>query len=177
MKDESIEDELEMLNRLLEQLHQADYRVLGSIVMNVYKDGSQHVDRVERQYIGAHPIPGLTPRSAQRDARHFEDPSPKGEGNLKARGILPEALSTEAAKALWEKVRAAGYVDDDFQPTISRSQSALLADAMAVRLGIKEKWKVFEELWQRRNMYRDYHDAMDQRQSLHFRDVLKALLR
>ena len=33
---------------------------------------------------------------------------------------------------------------------------------MAERLGIKEKWKVFETLWNRRNMYRDYYDAMNQ---------------
>ena len=75
--------------------------------------------------------------------------------------------------ALWEKVLEAGFVDEDYQPRLSRSQSAMLADAMAERLGIKEKWKVFEALWRRRNMYKDYYQALGQKQSLKFRDTLK----
>jgi hypothetical protein len=90
---------------------------------------------------------------------------------------LPEVLSTDKAMVLWKKAQEAGYVDENFQPLISRTQAALLADAMAKRLGIKEKWKVFEGLWNRRNMYRDYHDAHDQRQSLKFQDKLKELFR
>ena len=158
-------DDLNHLNRLLEQLHQADYRILGSIVLNIYKPGSQHVDRVERQYIVASP-PNPLPR--------------EGGGMREERGggySMPEVLGTEAAMELWQKVQEAGYVDDRYQPAISRTQSAILADEMAARLGIKEKWKAFETLWNRRNMYRDYHDALDQRQSLQFRDTLRALFR
>ena len=158
-------DDLNHLNRLLEQLHQADYKILGSIVLNIYKPGSQHVDRVERQYIVASP-PNPLPR--------------EGGGMREERGggySMPEVLGTEAAMELWQKVQEAGYVDDRYQPAISRTQSAILADEMAARLGIKEKWKAFETLWNRRNMYRDYHDALDQRQSLQFRDTLRALFR
>ena len=78
--------------------------------------------------------------------------------------------------ALWKKAQEAGYVDENYQPLISRTQSALLADAMAERLGIREKWKVFEVLWQRKNMYRDYYDALNQRKSLVFQDELKQVL-
>ena len=53
-------DDLNRLNRLLEQLHQADYKILGSIVLNIYKSGSQHVDRVENQYIDSPPAPSLS---------------------------------------------------------------------------------------------------------------------
>ena len=108
------------------------------------------------------------------------NPLSKGRGGSRqadgeARGELPEVLRTEEAMALWEKVREAGYVDGDYQPLLSRSQSALLADEMAERLGIKEKWKVFETLWNRRNMYRDYYDAMNQDQTYSFLDKLKEL--
>lgn len=157
-------DDLNHLNRLLEQLHQADYKILGSIVLNIYASGSQHVDRVENQYIDSPPRPLSFKEGEIRDGRT--------EGNA-----MPEALSTEAAMELWQKVLEAGYVDDRYQPAISRTQSAILADEMAVRLSIKDKWKAFETLWNRRNMYRDYHDALDQRQSLQFRDTLKALFR
>ena len=103
-------------------------------------------------------------------------PKGRGENTIKDERALPEVLSTEAAMALWKKAQEAGYVDENYQPLISRTQSALLADAMAERLGIREKWKVFEVLWQRKNMYRDYYDALNQRKSLVFQDELKKLL-
>ena len=126
----------------------------GSIVFNIYKSGSQHVDHVENQYIygKTHPVPPCLGREE-----------------------LPEVLRSEAAMALWKKARAAGYVDENFQPLISRTQAALLADAMAERLGIKEKWKVFETFWGRKNMYRDYYKALNLQQSLTFQDDIKKL--
>ena len=75
MNDNNDEGSLELLNRLLEQLHQADYHVLGSIVLNIYKPGSQHVEHVDRQYISLTPTPSA---------------SPKGEGNLKGEENLKE---------------------------------------------------------------------------------------
>ena len=88
---------------------------------------------------------------------------------------LPEVLATDEAMVLWRKAQEAGYVDANYQPLISRTQAALLADAMAERLGIKEKWKVFEALWHRKYMYHDYYRAMEQQQSLDFQDTLKRL--
>ena len=84
-------------------------------------------------------------------------------------------LATDKAMVLWRKAQVAGYVDANYQPLISRTQAALLADTMAERLGIKEKWKVFEGLWNRRNMYHDCYMALGQQQSLVFQDELKRL--
>ena len=89
---------------------------------------------------------------------------------------LPEVLATDGAMAMWRKAQQAGYVDEHYQPLLSRTQAALLADAMAERLGIKEKWKVFEGLWNRKNMYKDLYDAFNQKQSLAFLDKLKVVL-
>ena len=85
-------------------------------------------------------------------------------------------LSTEAATALWKKAQAAGFVDDNLQPLISRTQAALLADAMAMRLGIRNKWKIFETFWNRAKMYKDYYQAVDQKQFHPFQDKLKQIL-
>ena len=158
MKIDNNEEALDFINRLLEQLHQADYKVLGSIVLNVYKAGSQHVDHVDNQYF-------------------YGISQPQAKGRVKEARDLPEALATEAAMALWEKAQKAGYVDENYQPLISRTQSALLADAMAERLGIREKWKVFEALWNRKNMYCDYYQALGQRKTLAFQDELKKMCR
>lgn len=107
-----------------------------------------------------------------RDMVPTPSPSQKG-GEEEAAINLPQALATDKAMALWKKAQTAGWVDANYQPTISRTQAALLADAMAERLKIENKWKVFETLWQRKNMYRDYYQAQDQRKTLCFRDKIK----
>jgi hypothetical protein len=151
-------DVLKMVNELLEQLHRKDKDHQGSTVF-IYAPGSQYVDK--QFIIGASPTPPL-----QRA---------RGVDSSKASKSLPEVLATDEAMILWQKAQQAGYVDDHYQPLLSRTQSALLADAMAERLGIKEKWKMFGELWHRKNMYNDYYRAMEQQQSLRFQDKLKQL--
>ena len=146
---------LKRLEKLLEQLQQAGYTNPGSKIELVYvAPGAQHV---ETQVNIGNP------------------PPPKREGSLKRERNLPDILATEEAMALWEKVQRAGYVDENFQPLISRTQAALLADAMAGRLGIREKWKVFEALWNRKYMRSDYNLALTQQQSLEFQDELKSV--
>ena len=150
-------DVLKKVNELLEQLHRKDKDHQGSPVF-IYAPGSQYVDK--QFNIGAYP-----------------SPFPKGKGvdSAEASKSLPDVLATDKAMVLWRKAQRAGYVDEHYQPLLSRTQAALLADAMAERLGIKEKWKVFETLWRRRNMYRDYYDAMNQDQTYMFLDKLKEL--
>ena len=158
MNFDNNEDALEFINRLLERLHQADYFNQGSKIEVVYvASGGQHV---ETQINVGETLPG---------------PPCLGREKAKERPALPDVLCTEEAMALWEKVQRAGYVDDNYQPLISRTQSALLADAMAERLGIREKWKVFETLWNRKYMRSDYNLALTRKQSLDFQDELKSI--
>ena len=148
---------LKKLDELLELLHQKNHISQGSIVFNIYGKGSQHIDN--QINIGkTHP-----------------DPPCLGRGT--SAGDLPNELATDKAMVLWKKAQEAGYVDEHFQPLISRTQAALLADTMADRLSIKEKWKVFEGLWNRNNMYNDYYRSMNQQQSLTFQDELKQLFK
>ena len=145
-------DVLKKVNELLEQLHRKDHQ--GSPVF-IYAPGSQYVDtQINIGKVQPDPLKGTE----------------KGLSNL------PEVLATDGAMALWRKAQQAGYVDEHYQPLLSRTQAALLADAMAERLGIKEKWKVFETLWNRKNMRSDYNLALRQHQSLDFQDSLKQVL-
>ena len=147
---------LKKLNQLLEMIHQAGGNKQGSKIEIVYvASGGQHVDHVDNQYF-------IGEKWTERPKADKPDYP-----------ALPEVLATDAAMSLWKKVQAAGYVDDHYQPLISRTQSALLADSMAERLGIMEKWKVFEALWRRKNMRGDYNDALNQRQTLAFHEKLK----
>ena len=145
---------LKKVNELLEQLHQKDKNHQGSTVF-IYAPGSQYVDK-QFNFWKTHPGPPCV-------------------GREKSVSELPEELATDEAMALWEKAQQAGYVDEHYQPLLSRTQAALLADAMAERLGIKEKWKVFEGLWNRKYMRSDYNLALTRKGSLDFQDELKRL--
>ena len=158
------DEALGFMERLLERLRQADLTNFGSHIEVVYvAPGAQHVDHIGTQVFGeTHPKPETLP-------------SPPCVERKNGIGELPDELATDDAMALWQKAQQAGYVDEHYQPLLSRTQAALLADAMAERLGIKEKWKVFEALWHRKYMYHDYYRAMEQQQSLDFQDTLKRL--
>ena len=157
LKNEKIEDENNEKNEIFEREK--------SVQINIYEKGSQHID-TQINWKASPPTQASPPAplAGERGVDSFE--TTKG---------LPEVLATEEAMRLWEKARQAGYVDECYQPLISRTQSALLADAMAERLGIKEKWKAFEELWHRKYMRNDYNLALTQRQSYKFQDDLKQL--
>ena len=155
-----------LINRLLERLHQADLTNFGSHLQIVYvASGAQHVETIQKQYLGTNPKP--TPSQGQ------PTPIPSQRGGEPR---LPEVLATEEAMEIWKKVQGAGYVDAHYQSLLSRTQSALLADAIAERLGIREKWKTFETLWNRKNIRSDYNLALRQHQSLDFQDELKRIL-
>ena len=163
--DELPADVLKMVNQVFEQLHRKDKDHQGSKIEIVYvASGGQHIDN--QIILGAYPGPIPEQCSPTRSL---------SQGREKGYGDLPEVLSTDKAMVLWKKAQEAGYVDENFQPLISRTQAALLADAMAKRLGIKEKWKVFEALWNRKYMRSDYNLALSQQQSLDFQDELKSM--
>ena len=152
------DEALGFMDRLLEWLRQADLTNFGSHIEVVYvSPGAQHVDK---QYIASPPSPLQKAR---------------GVDSSEMSKSLPDELATDEAMALWRKAQQAGYVNEHYQPLLSRTQAALLADAMAERLGIKEKWKVFEALWHRRNMHKDFYLAFGQQQTSDFQDELKEL--
>ena len=154
----SNEEVLGLFNCLLEQLHQAGISKIENLVF--VAPGAQYVNHIDTQIFGE--------RQQQKDTLPAAP--------VKDTPLSPE-LSTPKAMALWQKAQAKGYVDANYQPLISRTQAALLADAMAERLGIRKKWKVFETLWNRKNMYRDYYKALNLHQSLTFQDKIKRLFR
>ena len=148
------DEALGLINRLLERLHQADMANFCSHLQIVYVASGGQYAETHINY-GAYPRP--LPKGNEEDT------------------ILPETLSTDKAIVLWRKAQREGYVDERYQPLISRTQAALMADAMAERLGIKEKWKVFEGFWNRKYMRSDYNLALTQKQSYEFQDKLKRL--
>ena len=146
-----------LINRLLEKLHQANGDNKSSIVFNIYEKGSQHIDNVENQYI------------------YTNNPKPQVTTDINDHSEPPDALNTKKAKVLWKKAQDAGWVDENYQPKLSRTQAALLAFEMAKRLSVREKWKLFGAFWHQNKMYKYYYQAMNQKQTLDFLDEIKNL--
>ena len=160
MTNNNDNDLVDQINRLLEWLHQSDGQHIGShITLIKVEKGAQYVNHIGSQVFNT----DKSDVSAKDHSPTLEPPE------------LPEPLATPEAMVLWQKAQLAGYVNEHFQPLLSRTLAALLADAMAERLGIKEKWKVFEGLWHRKYMRSDYSLALTRRQSLDFQDELKRL--
>ena len=161
------DEALGFINRLLERLHQADLTNFGSHLQIVYvASGAQHVEtqiNIEN--------PPKQPTTNPEKEQPLPNPLQK-----ERKPRLPEVLATDEAMTLWKKAQTAGWVDANYQPLISRTQSALLADAIAEKLGIRQKWKTFETLWNRKNMRSDYNLALRQQQSLDFLTELKRMI-
>lgn len=145
-----------IVNKLSKAIKKLDKKSRGNNYKLVYVEkGAQHVGSIGTQII----INGEIFKSDDDQA-----------------SILPECLANDEAMELWKKVIAEGWVKNDYQPNISRTLSALLAYHMAAKLEINNKWKVFEQLWQRNDMHGDYNKALAQRQSRSFLDKLKEVL-
>ena len=163
MKQMNDDEAIGLMNRLLERLHQADLKNFGSHLQIVYvASGGQHVET--QINLGAYHHPQASPQ-----------PSPKGKGVDSAEALkkLPDVLATDKAMELWEKAQAAGWIDGR---KVLVHGGGRKATKMAERLGIRKKWKVFEALWHRTKMYKDYYKAIDQKQYWSFQNKLKQIL-
>lgn len=149
MKQEDIVKVLETLGSI---------NVAGDLVLE--KHVEHEVNNVEAGGIGIQIVNGKVEEAAQHERQ---------EDTL----AVPEVL---AKSELWQRVKEAGFVDECGQPTVSRPEAALLAYKLAERLGISNKWKLFEQLWQRNNMRNDYNQALEQKKSLVFQDKLKNVI-
>lgn len=72
-------------------------------------------------------------------------PGPEDNENVIA---MPPELSTPEALILWEKAQKANLIDKKLQPLkLTKKEQALFAEMFADKLGIKNKWECFKQLW------------------------------
>ena len=136
----------------------------GNFIINVNSSGNLIAQTIN--FNAPVTFDGKTDFSSVSDPRTQED-QPTQEV------VVPEVLANSEA---WQKLKNAGLVDEYGQPTVSRPEAALMVYALAKRLGIPNKWKLFEEMWHRNNMRNDYNTALNQQKSLDFQERLKNIL-
>ncbi len=123
-------------------------------------------------------------RTGRQPSRRAQT-GPNGKAQPAQKGVLPPKLASGRAMFMWRILQQEGLIDDDYQPVgLSRTMSALLANDMITRLsteterllGIDDKWKPFEQLWDRSNMKADYNHAMSLAKTRPFLGRLNRLL-
>lgn len=90
---------------------------------------------------------------------------------------VPPALSTPAAQELLQKAQAAGWLDERLQYVGTKARAAILADEMAVKLGLEPRWKPFEELWSTTNLRQTCYSAGDTSRGWETRKEVQNLLK
>lgn len=78
---------------------------------------------------------------------------------LEERTSYDSELDNEADK-YWQRLIDAGFVDHNHQlkPETSRKQAMYIAELFAEKLGLKSKWKHFEQLWKISNLAQEKWD-------------------
>ena len=81
-------------------------------------------------------------------------------------GELHEELQTDVAKALLEKFKKVGKLDENYQPVNqTRAYMAIMANSIAVELNLQHKWSIFEKLWGINALSSAYTRALNQKNS------------
>jgi hypothetical protein len=140
-----------------EELHQQQQQALIKSMMDVVKPDK----KAKKSSAGKH---------SQRNAHD---------------GELPPKLSSEKAMRIWKILIDAGIVDKDYQPIkLSRTMKACLANEIIMRLssetekllGLTEKWKPFETLWNITGLKSDNYKGTGQNNTTAFKKRLELLL-
>ena len=134
-------ERLEKKNRELEQQHEEDdARMLsgfGAPVVEVYEPG-----RPVARYITN--ISNVNTNSPQVTEKSVP---------------LQDILATKQAIQYWEQLKSKNFVDGHYMllKDTTRQQAAYIADAFSEKLGIKAKWKTFQEFWNIKNLAQEIY--------------------
>lgn len=76
---------------------------------------------------------------------------------------LPDVLATGVAMKYWQRLQAAGLVDEHCQqlPDTTRKQAMYIADMFSDKLQMRSKWKPFQDLWHINNLAQEKWDMQE----------------
>ncbi len=79
------------------------------------------------------------------------------------RNPLEGPLASDKAMKYWIRLQKAGFVDANrmLRQETTRQQAMYIADAFAVKLGIKSKWKTFEQLWSINHLAQEKYEMQE----------------
>ena len=80
---------------------------------------------------------------------------------------LPEELDTREAHIVWERAKAAGYVDEKLQPVadLTQKEVAIVAFVISDALDLKPKWMALADFWGVTYLSKKYSEAFGKNSS------------
>ena len=144
----------------------------------IYEDGATHNDHHKEMTVnvsGKTDIAALMKAFMAEDAEEAEEVSTD---DATESIVLPDILSTPEAEALFVKLHAAGIVDAKWQPiSLSNAEKGTLAEYIAEKLNIRNKWKLFGNLWKMdsETLRTAKARGLDQDKTWKFREQLNAM--
>ena len=143
-----------------------------------YANGATHNDHHKEMTVnvsGKTDIAALMKAFMAEDAEEAEEVSTD---DATESIVLPDILSTPEAEALFVKLHAEGIVDAKWQPlSLSNAEKGTLAEYIAEKLNIRNKWKLFGNLWKMdsETLRTAKARGLDQDKTWKFREQLNAL--
>ena len=146
----------------------ADANIISHMLMAQYMQQGLCIPELANRILGIPTVRKQLKREEQYKALH-----PKGTLNTDQ---LPPVLRTPAAINIWQTLYTEALVDEDCQTLCSRTESGLMAAAIAKALGIRNVWVTFEELWGIRNLKSAHDKAFDYQNGWNFQKRLDNLI-
>ncbi len=128
----------------------------GEVHVNgqVVKDVSPEVSAEQQQAVSlqAEPQPECVLSETARVPSEAERPV-----------ALPPPLGSDEAARYWQRLQRERFVDASCRllPTTTRQQAMYIAEAFAAKLGLKTKWKLFEQLWGINNLAQEKYACVE----------------
>lgn len=140
--------------------------IFGDAVGNKYVDNE--VTNVEPGGVGVQVINcdkyyGPTGRAtSNKQGKQLDEPFGGHTCQGSTERKLPEELDTPEAHVLWERVKAAGYVDENLQPVAKLSQYkiSILASEISKALDLDPRWKPFTDFWGIKDLTKKYETSV-----------------
>ena len=144
----------------------------------IYEDGATHNDHHKEMTVnvsGKTDIAALMKAFMAEDAEEAEEVSTD---DATESIVFPDILNTPEAEALFIKLHAEGIVNAKWQPIrLSNAEKGTLAEYIAEKLNIRNKWKLFGNLWKMdsETLRTAKARGLDQDKTWKFREQLNAL--
>ena len=146
----------------------ADANIISHMLMAQYIQQGLCIPELASRILSIPDTRKQLKREEQYKALH-----PKGTLNTDQ---LPPELRTPAAINIWQALFTESLVDEDCQTLCSRTESGLMAAAIAKKLGIRKVWVTFEELWGIRNLKSAHDKAFDYQSGWDFQKKLNTII-
>lgn len=146
----------------------ADANIISHMLMTQYMQQGLCIPELANRILGIPNTRKQLKREEQYKALH-----PKGTLNT---DLLPPELRTPAAINIWQTLFTESLVDEECQTLCSRTESGLMAAAIAKKLGIRKVWVTFEALWGIRNLKSAHDKAFDYQGCWDFQKKLDNLI-